>query len=357
MWGEMKNMQEYNNKKITLIAGIISYITVYIVVRYGLVLFAPFVVAYLVAWCIRPVFRLFVTRARMKNGAAAFTVVIIVVLLLLGVMCGLGIKTLSGIEKLASVWSIYKNGVMSDVKQTCCYIENGIGLKNGVVYNMLVECVGNVDVTHMTSRIMYGSVSAARISAEYLVFVIVVLVSAFYYIKDKEIIDKKRDSSLFGTEINRITGSIYTIGIAYLKAQIVIVVITFIVCLIGFYFAGIKYAAIYAAIVSVLDALPLLGTGLFILPVAVVYALKRKYITAVIMVIVFILCYCIREVLEPKIMGKNVGLSPVITMAAMYTGYRLFGLFGVITGPFAYIAARELTEIIKEAYIKYYQKG
>lgn len=345
-------MHGYDDKKITLIAGIISYTAVYVIIRYGLPLFAPFVAAYIFAWSLRPVVNFCVVRLRMKNGSAALVTLAVLSAVIIAIICSVGISTLSGLGKMVTVWSNCQKGIVKDIRQTCCYIENGMGLKDGILFERLGDYAENIDITHLTSKIMCGSVSAAVRSAQWLVFIIVVFIAAFYFIKDKNEMDEKRASSMFGMEINRIIGSIYTTGIAYLKAQMVIMVITFIVCFIGFYFAGIKYAAIYAGIVSVLDALPLLGTGLLILPVAAIYALKGRFVTAIIMTVVFALCYCIREILEPKIMGKNAGLSPVITMVAMYAGYKLFGLLGVITGPFAYIAAREFTDILMDAYNK-----
>ncbi|MBD5135591.1 MAG: AI-2E family transporter [Lachnospiraceae bacterium] len=333
-------------KLVSLIIGLASYIVVYLAVKYALPLFIPFVAAYVLAWCIRPVAKIFSDRFRMNSGMAAFMALFLTVVLVVSFLCWTGINAAGQVCGLIKMWNRCSGDMVNEMKHTCSYIEDSIGLKDGTIYRGVVRYADGFNTNNITSKVMGSSVSAAVTSVECIVAAFVVIISAFYFLKDRDKMAEKRAGSLFGKEINRIMGRIYTTGVAYAKAQAVIMIITAVVCFIGFKMAGIKYSALYAVVVGILDALPLLGIGVFLLPAAAIYALRRQLRTAVIMVVVFIICYCTREILEPRIMGKNVGLSPIMTMITMYVGYKLFGLTGVITGPFSYIAANELANIL-----------
>lgn len=333
-------------KLISLIIGLASYLAVYLAVKYALPLFIPFVAAYVLAWCIRPVAKIFSDRFRMSNGMAAFMSLFFTVVLLASFLCWMGINAAGQVSGLVKTLNRCSGDMINSMKHTCSYIEDSIGLNDGTIYRGVTKYAHGLNTDNITSKVMGSSVNAAVTSIECIVSVFVIVISAFYFLKDRDKLAEKRANSLFGREINRIMGRIYTTGVAYVKAQSVIMLITAVVCFIGFKIAGIRYAAVYAVVVGILDALPLLGTGILLLPTAAIFGLRREIKTAVIIVIVFIICYCVREILEPRIMGKNVGLSPIMTMITMYVGYKLFGLMGVITGPFSYIAANELTNIL-----------
>lgn len=343
-YGE-SDMHLGSTKLINLFIGLGSYLAVYLAVKYALPLFMPFVAAYILAWCVKPVAKIFSDKFRMKSGMAAFMALTITVVSAVSVIYWTGINAAGHMGGLIKMWNSCSGDVINEMKHTCSYVEGKMGLKDGAIYRGVVQYTDGFNTSHITSKVMGSSISAAVSSVECIVSVFVIIISAFYFLKDRDKMAEKRSGSLFGREINRIMGSIYTTGVAYIKAQAVIMVITAAVCFAGFKMAGIRYASLYAVIVSILDALPLLGTAVLLLPAAAIFALRRKFRTSVIIVAVFIICYCVREILEPRIMGKNAGLSPILTMATMYAGYRLFGLTGVITGPFAYIAANELTKM------------
>lgn len=343
-YGE-SDMHLGSTKLINLFIGLGSYLAVYLAVKYALPLFMPFVAAYILAWCVKPVAKFFSDKFRMKSGMAAFMALTITVVSAVSVIYWTGINAAGHMGGLIKMWNRCSGDVINEMKHTCSYVEGKMGLKDGAIYRGVVQYTDGFNTSHITSKVMGSSISAAVSSVECIVSVFVIIISAFYFLKDRDKMAEKRSGSLFGREINRIMGSIYTTGVAYIKAQAVIMVITAAVCFAGFKMAGIRYASLYAVIVSILDALPLLGTAVLLLPAAAIFALRRKFRTSVIIVAVFIICYCVREILEPRIMGKNAGLSPILTMVTMYAGYRLFGLTGVITGPFAYIAANELTKM------------
>ena len=111
-----------------------------------------------------------------------------------------------------------------------------------------------------------------------------------------------------------------------------IMIIIFAILFVFFYFIGVEYAALLALITSILDFLPFIGTGTVIMPWALYSVITGKYGTAVILVIAYLVTMLARRLLEPKLVGDSIGLSPFYTLISMFIGYRLMGMLGLILG-------------------------
>lgn len=109
------------------------------------------------------------------------------------------------------------------------------------------------------------------------------------------------------------------------------VIIFFLVA--SFMIYGVNYGLMAALIIGVADALPVIGAGLFLLPWSILSFVLGDVSMGIFMACVYVGTIVIRQVLEPRIVGKNLGLYPLATMIAMYAGYRWLGFLGLIGGP------------------------
>ena len=69
-----------------------------------------------------------------------------------------------------------------------------------------------------------------------------------------------------------------------------------------------------------------------------------NYFNAIVILLAFVVCYFAREVLEPRLMGNQIGITPLMTIASMYVGYKVFGIIGVVLGPICYIVISGIME-------------
>ena len=130
----------------------------------------------------------------------------------------------------------------------------------------------------------------------------------------------------------------------WLKAQFKLICITFLVLTVGFFLLRISYAPVWAGLIALVDALPVLGTGTVLVPWSVICFLQRDSLRGVGLLGVYAAASLLRSVLEPRLVGKQLGLDPLITLLAIWAGYRLFGLGGMLLAPlFAVIATQVLT--------------
>lgn len=130
--------------------------------------------------------------------------------------------------------------------------------------------------------------------------------------------------------------------LGWLLAQGKLMGITCLILTIGFFILQISYAPLWAFLISFVDALPVLGTGMVLVPWSLVSFIQGDSIRAVGLLGVYAAATLIRQVLEPRLVGKQLGLDPLVTLLAMYAGYRLFGLGGMILSPLFAVTVTQL---------------
>lgn len=119
----------------------------------------------------------------------------------------------------------------------------------------------------------------------------------------------------------------------WLIAQFKLLAITCLVLTVGFLLLGIQYAPLWAMAVSVVDALPILGTGTVLVPWSLVCLVQHNTGRALGLVGLYIATALTRSTLEPRLVGRQLGLDPLVTLIALYVGFRLWGLPGMILSP------------------------
>ena len=106
--------------------------------------------------------------------------------------------------------------------------------------------------------------------------------------------------------------------------------------------AGLLYPVLAALVITLVDALPVFGTGTILIPWALALFLRGETKTGIGLVILYGAAALSRQALEPRLVGKQVGLNPVLTLLALYTGYRLLGVGGMIVFPIAAMLFKQL---------------
>lgn len=129
----------------------------------------------------------------------------------------------------------------------------------------------------------------------------------------------------------------------WLKAQLKLSAVTWGVVTVGFLLLRIAYAPAWAALVALVDAVPILGTGTVLVPWALVCLLRGESLRAVGLLCTYGAALITRTVLEPRLVGRQLGLDPLATLVALYVGYRFWGILGLLLTPILASAAMSLT--------------
>lgn len=188
----------------------------------------------------------------------------------------------------------------------------------------------------VTSFVSNTLTNIAKNAPSFLFSSIVALVASCYIAKDYEGLLK------FVKELcgKRITANIIKIKtilfesvFKLLKGYLILMAITYLELTAGFLILKVKYAFLIALLISVVDVLPVLGTGTVMIPWVVISALLGNIRLAIGLAVIYIIITVVRNFLEPKIIGTQMGINPLFTLLAMFIGLKIFGVFGLLAFP------------------------
>ncbi len=175
-----------------------------------------------------------------------------------------------------------------------------------------------------------------------IIFVVITILSSFYIS-----VEYDRTRLWIRQQINKSNWSENTFvsvtksakkGLAsWFKAQMIMVVIVSIVASIVFGFLGFKYFYVIAIALAIFDALPIFGSGAVLWPMAVYHLVYQNYTVALALILLYIAVIAIRQYVEPKFIGKQIGINPLITLFAIYVGFRIMGIIGILISIFVLI--------------------
>lgn len=152
-----------------------------------------------------------------------------------------------------------------------------------------------------------------------------------------------------------VSGELKKAMAGFIKAQAVLILFTMIIVFIGLFLLGIEHAATIAFFIGLVDLLPYLGAGSVFVPWIMYLAIAGQLPQAIGLGVLYIVVLIQRQLTEPKILSKSIGLDPLATLIALFAGFKLFGILGLAAGPalLVFIQAFITTGALKEiwAYI------
>lgn len=187
-----------------------------------------------------------------------------------------------------------------------------------------------------------------------LVFIVITLISLIYFSVDLE----KINGFIKGILPRRISNVIVSLKVKlfniagkYVKSYLQIMLITFGIMLAGLFVLGIGDAFIIAAVLAILDLLPVLGVGVVLVPwSAFAFAIGKSGL-GIGLAVLFVIYTLVRELLEPKILGKSLDIHPIVTLISLYAGFALFGILGLILLPIVAVLISALFKKDKPAQV------
>lgn len=131
----------------------------------------------------------------------------------------------------------------------------------------------------------------------------------------------------------------------WLKAQAKLTLLSFGLLTAGLWILGVDYPLLFGGVIALIDALPVLGVGTVLIPWAILQFMQGNTSLGFGLLILYGVVSLCRSAAEPRLLGKQVGLSPVITLFSMYAGFRLLGVFGMILLPILAILAKQFLDL------------
>ena len=213
-----------------------------------------------------------------------------------------------------------------------------------------------VNISELISPATTATINVARsIAAAFptiLIFSVVTILATYFLSYDNKVIASVAERFLGTERVNKtimVRDRLFQACGAYIRAQLIMMCIIFVVVLIGMLILRVESPLFVAFITAVVDAIPILGTGTVLIPWALVSLIMGNYGRAVGLAILYVCALTTRQFFEPKVVSSQIGLHPLITLMSMYVGLTAIGIFGMILGPIVTIVVLKFVEIERES--------
>lgn len=310
----------------------------------------PFLIGLIIAFLINPLVDIFERKARMPRALAVFIALIIIFALFAGLITLLIAEIVSGANYLSTVVPKHLDTLIE-------YVENYFTAQILPIYEQLSSVFKKLDSGQQDTIISNIQNVGTRIGTTVGTFIqnlfgiipniiawlpnaatvlIFSLLATFFISKDwyrfsklggKLLPEKAKTSS------RSVFLDLKRALFGFIKAQLTLISITTVIILIGLLILRVDYAITIALVTGIVDIIPYLGTGAVFVPWIIYAAISGNMGLAIGLGVLYIVVLVQRQIMEPKILSSNIGLDPLATLIALFVGFKLIGLLGLIVGP------------------------
>ncbi len=305
-------------------------------------LFMPFVLALILAWLLNPVVRWLHQKWKISRRAISLLLILLVFGVVGGVLLWFVYGIVSEIYSLVVNWDTVGAAIASGLDALNQYFERAFALLPADVsgwlqglYDKLLIWLQEVVPSLLASMGKHAGNFAMGVPG-WVVAAVVFLMASYFITADYPAVRFWATEHMspgvrsFLSRVRRVAVGAFG---GYVKAQLILSLAVFFILLIGFSIIGQGYALLLAFLFAVMDFIPIIGSGTAMVPWAVVSLVLGDYRRALALMIVWGVVCLFRRVAEPKVVGDQTGLSPILSLISIYVGMRLAGVLGMVFGP------------------------
>ena len=316
---------------------------VLLVGKYILPIMTPFLIAFVVAalfeWLTKKMG--FKRESLRKLAAILMCSVLYSLIFVLVLIVGAKLINQAG-SILAAIPSTFSNQIMPFLDSMATRLETAVTPYDtqlaSYIDSLTTSVVQNLGtfVTDFSKTAVVFVTNCATSIPGLIVQIVITVISTFFMVIDFQKICKFLLAMVPGSKREIVSTSLHytkTMITVYIKSYSLLFLLTFVELSIGFLLLGVKNAVLIAVIISIFDLMPILGTGGIVLPWALIALMVGNWKRAIGLLVLYLVITGIRQTLEPKIVGKQIGLHPLATLVAMLLGLKLFGIVGMFGIP------------------------
>ena len=336
------NMKGRRNFLVNIAFWAVIVALVYLIFKYLIHLIMPFFLALIFAALMRPVVRLLVEKLRFPKGVAGVVVSVLFFAVIGTLIALLTLRIISGLGDIfALLPDLYRDSIepglvdlFNRIQAFAARYDMNVEETLESIGPQILSAAGNA-VSSISGRVVGWVSSLVTKVPRFLVGLIICVVATFFMSADYDrmmnvllhLFPEKAQAVLL--DVRR---SLVKIMKQYGRSYILILGITFAELTLGLLLLGVKRFLLIALLIAILDIFPVLGTGTVLIPWAIIALIQGHVGRGIGLLVVYAVITIIRQVIEPRIVGKHVGLHPLITLICMFVGTSLFnvvGLFGL----------------------------
>ena len=328
-----------------IIAGI-----VYLVFKYAIFVVMPFLLGFAVAALINPIVRFLSRRYDLKRRPAGI-LLLLLFYATIGMLITIGVVRLTVFfgEVSGELPDLYRDKLEPALNKLFGYINSFadrlyaifggesqvLSERLGGIFTSIKSSLGDT-ISDISVKALTRLSSAAAAIPGIIIELLFAVISSFFFTVDYENILSLAKRLLPKRTVDllcRLRGRVFKVAGKYLRSYALILLITFGELSLGLVLLGVDNAVLIAFCIALFDILPVAGTGGIMIPWAIFSLIGGDWGFAVGLVVIWAVITIVRNIIEPKIVGRKVGLHPLLALIAMFVGTKLFGIVGLFLLP------------------------
>lgn len=347
------DMNYYKKVGKRLITFLLTLIALYIVFKLS-IFYIPFLIAFVISLLIEPLIRKVMKLTNLTRKASAIITLVVV----FSVIISLLIWGITSLITEASIILENSNDNVGDIGKKISNLITNFNFDNIKIPEQIKHIIQNSlnnilkVATNIAENLLMSIMNIVTNIPKIMIYIGITIIATYFVCADKMYILDQLEHHLprnwvnkFGIKLKKVISSLGS----YLKAEGIIILISFSLVLIGliiFNIVGmnVKYPLVIALFIGFVDALPILGAGTIMIPWAVMSAFNGDITLAISLIILYVIIIVTRQLAEPRIISSHIGIHPIFTLIAMYTGFRIIGIIGMFLGPIILIIFKNIFE-------------
>lgn len=353
---KLLNENFLNNKKnLKNIFNILLVILfVYIFFNYLFTFVAPFVIGFILSIIYKPIVNFLEKNLKLNRGLGTIISIVLLIMFMSFVVSGainrIYLEASALKDNLPSYVEnihqglLYLNGILDKALSFLPdSLQKNISFNNEKFYEIISSSVANITTSN--------GLSFVKGIPNFFVITLLSLLSSYFFAKEGKTISgflikvfPKHITEKYLILKKNLGSAVW----GYTKAQIILMAFAFVICYIGFHIVKSPYSLILALVTSFIDALPFFGSGLILFPAIIMSLLSRNTFAALGYLLIYVAINIMRQILQPRVLSSQIGLTPLWTLFSLYLGLKILGVFGLILGPIIAVLIKAALEIPKK---------
>lgn len=318
-------------------------------ISYMAPVFLPFILAAVVAVLIDPVVEFFSKRLKMPRGWSVLLVLMTFFVSISGILVLITSQLIVELQRLSKGipdLSHFFTRIFNEAQ----YFYYSIDLRPELL-DQIQSAVSDVAIaaTNYISTAANGIINLLTSLPSMFMVVLITIIATFFFSRDKESLEKFC-LGLFSDRWRSRAGSVYDdlsrALVGYFRAQAMLISITAGITVTGLSILGVEYAFTMGLLVGICDVLPILGPGAVLVPWTIISLIGGSYKLAASLACLYIIIIVQRQIMEPKLVAENLGVHPLATLAAIFIGLKLLGVWGIFLGPAVLVIGKAVKKVI-----------
>jgi sporulation integral membrane protein YtvI len=303
--------------------------------------FMPIIIGWIVSLIANPLVRFLEKKVKLLRKHSSFIIIVTVIIAIVGIMALISAlifkeakQLMDDLPQLTSEFGQKFDDFTKYLEERSENLPSGVHNTIDNFFTGIGNYVNNFVSSSKPISVDRVSLMAKNVAEAFLYIIVTILAAYFFTAYRDELSDglKKHLPSSIVNYWRLIYDNFKSAFGGYFKAQFKIMLVLIVIMFAGFEIMQVGYSFLFALGIAFLDFLPVFGTGLVLWPWAIIEMISGNYIRAIGLVVIYVICLIVKQVLQPKMVGDSIGLHPLATLILLFVGYKLYGVLGMMIG-------------------------